>query len=538
MPPRDRGRDPVVRLRRSTGRLVEQAPAAGPQASPAPRAAGSAGAADVYGRFSTAASALVFAEQTLGNQPVRDTLCLRGDVGPAWWVHREMPLETAREAASLGSGQIYLRSGGELRLDRGWGSPAGIGRPVPLAALEPVVMTEVVRTAGLHPAPSPPLKAAVLLLPGRLVTGIVRRALDLRLTTTYRPVTLGPLLDDGADWRAGYAVRLSCGRELPRSLLAALDRNPAILVCREVGESVLLQFGRAAALSDWSLATLPDGDGRWVLADPAYGCARLDASNEPSDGITLFEPSERHRLADVTPEAAWTDPSQAPGVPEPAELTLVAAPARGAAVDAALLSDAELGCLQDLLAGEPIAETAILVPGRDRHLLTAPGGLLQELPVGEPLNCVGPGSLYVPLGYRTDPLLPATARGALFPTGPKTAVVLLPDEVLAFDLEKRCPVWRVWAGPAPHVDRQLPRSAAAELTAIDQELDLPHARRPGGRLSWFLRPLSGSVGPDDWERQAYEAELARDWLTAAQLLAQHGQPEQAARLYERAAEEA
>ena len=248
------------------------------------------------------------------------------------------------------------------------------------------------------------------------------------------------------------------------------------------------------------------------------------------------------------------------------EVTLGRSGVRGVPVDAALLVDADLECLPDLLAGEPLAESAVLIRGRDRHLLTEPGGLLEELPVGEPLHCLGPGNLYLPLGYRLRPALPAPARARLFPTDSTTAIVLLPEAALRFDLSaaNRQPVWTLWAGPPPAIDDQLPPEAVAELQALDAQ---PTGADPVGGAPSKLGEFRGPVGSDGsaqspasggrkagprsdgapaaaqspartWRDEAYQAELAGELVRAAELHMQHNDPLRAARLYERAAERA
>ncbi len=442
---------------------------------------------------------------------------------------------------SVTSGRVYLQSGDHLIRDHGWKQTPDAGESVALSDLRRVPVLELVRAAGLHPCPRRPLDEAVLLLPGHLVSGIARRALDLRLEVTYRTVTLTPLFEPDSVVRTGYELCLRAGADaiLPASLLAALDRNPFIVVCRRAADTLLMRHGLASPLPDRSLATLT-GDDTWVFADAERGCARLAGWGEPQDGASLVRRGRDHELVDMSPEAGWADPGDAPIKPTPPELTLVRARMNGTKVDAALLDEADLRCLPALLAGEPLAATAVLIRGRDRHLLTAPGGLLEQLPVGEPLYCIGPGQLYLQLGYRLRPHLPPAARRALFPTDASTAVILVSDAALRYDLTSRIPVWRLWAGPTPAVDYQVPGSAIADLQALDRELTPaePAARqaRPSGPST--LRRILGHGGGKqrDWRDEAYDAELAGNYTTAAELYIRHNDPLRAARLYEKAAE--
>jgi hypothetical protein len=512
-----------------------------PQARPAPAPAPEV--LRLYARFATASAALIFVGQMPGGHPAGALHCLRGGPADAWWVRAELTLEAAREMASVASGRVYLESGDELICDRGWGAAPATGPSVALADLRPVPVLELVRVAGLHACPRQPLDEAVLLLPGYLVAGIARRCLDLRLEVSYRMVSLTPLFGPDSSTHAGYEVRLAAGAgaTVPASLLAALDRDPFVVVCRRAADTLLMRVGLASPLPDRSLATLT-GDDTWVLADAERGCARLIPLGEPQDAASLVRRGRDYELVDISSEAGWADPGDAPSEPAPPELTMVRSRMNGAKVDAALLTDADLRCLPALLAGEPLAASAVLVRGRDRHLITAPGGLLEQLPVGEPLYCIGPGSLYLRLGYRLRPQLPSAARRTLFPTDASTAVVLLEHAALRYDLTTRIPVWRLWAGPTPPVDYQIPASAAADLQALDEELTPAEAgvspARPAqpSTLRRILGHGPGSGRQRDWRDEAYDAELAGDYNTAAELYIRHNDPRRAARLYERAAE--
>jgi hypothetical protein len=495
----------------------------------------------LYARFTTASAALTFAGQLPGDQPITTLHCLRGGTGNAWWVRADLTLEAAREMVTVTGGQLHQRVDGHLLRDPGWGDRTGATTTARLPELRQVAVLDLVRAAGLHPYPERPAQDAALLLPGHLVAGTVRRALDLGLEVTYRPVALRPLFEPDGAGHAAYEVRLDATqrRPVPASLLAALDRNPFIMVCRRPDSSLLVRHGLASPLPDRALAALA-ADDTLVLADPGYGCARLHPLSDWQDGASLVRPSADHTLTDFPPDPGWAEPAAAPSTPNPPALTLARTRMRGVAVDAALLDDADLQCLPALLAGEPLAEIAVLLRGRNRHLLTAPGGLLENLPVGEALYCLGPGSLYLPHGWRTDPLLPARARRALFPTGTDTAIVLLPDSALRYNLTAEQPVWTLWAGELPPVDDQLPAPAVTELHALDRaSTGGPAPASPRPRIAPVPadgRPARAGTAPPDWYDDAYTAERHGDYTTAAEIFLRHNDPLRAARLYERAAE--
>jgi hypothetical protein len=208
-------------------------------------------------------------------------------------------------------------------------------------------------------------------------------------------------------------------------------------------------------------------------------------------------------------------------------------------VDAALLDDADLETARLLLEGSPLAETALLVRGADQHLLFAPGGLLERVPVGEPLYCLGPGPLYLPLGQGLEPHVPADGRRQLFGADERTAVILLPRRGLLFDLERREPVWHLWVGGLPPIDlAQLPAERMAELQALEPAEPVEPSgpagpARPSRR--WLDRFRRARPMDEDWKDKAMRLELAGDLARAAELHREHGSPLQAARLFERAA---
>jgi hypothetical protein len=551
-----------------------------PQEPPAPPPAEPAGHAeprsfDLIARFTTAAGALTFAEQAMQAAQRHTADCYRAEDG-SWWVSARAPLGAAREMAGLGAGRLYVRDADLYTADRGWGDepPPGPARPLP--AIAPVSLLDLVRVADLHRVPIRPLREACVLAPGYLVRLVLERALDLGLHATFQPARLDPLFaaatgfpgeyQGNAVARACYAVWLSTvpgqaggvpvdakqpavgqpgavPEPLPARLLGVLADNPFLLVCRTVGRTLLVGYGTASPLSDQALVRLVTAaaDGTWLLAASPDGCARVSWSGEPLDAAALVELGPAHALIDLDGSQPYAEPGAARGpVPSPLTLARAAAPRARIDVDAVLLDDADLDTLPLLLTGEPLADIAILVCGRDRHLLTAPGGLLTELGVGEPLTCVGPGSVYVPTGYRLDPPIGLAARAALFQPDRLIAQVMLADARLGFDLDAAKPVWALWAGPAPEFDPQLPRSALDDLELAAREIgEPPQATGRPRSLIDRLRGRSPQPVPDpsDWRRQAWEAELNRDYVTAAQLYAGNKEPRRAARMWERDAEE-
>jgi hypothetical protein len=481
-----------------------------------------------------------------------------------WWVLATISLSLGRDLLELTGGRGYLRRGDRLLADPGWDAPPQPADSAAIAAADlrerPVL--ELIRAAGLHARPARPAASVVVLIPASRASGLLRRAMDLRLHATFRPVQLDPLFttppadDDAAGQARGslIEVRLEAaghagqqGRPVPEALISALDADPDALVCRAAAAQLLVQHGRHAPLTDRQLAAFT-GDATWVLADPPHGCWSLRPLKDFAPAGSLVRPAAAHQLGPGDP--SWPDPGAR--LPEPAELKIV--PARGGGpVDALLLDDADLAGLPPLLEGHPLAEFAAVVPGRDRHLLLASGGIVDRIPIGEYLACVGPGPVYLAHGWRTEPLLPAAAWRDLISHAPGVALVLEPDRTLAFDLRLRRPVWELWAGDLPPLDAQLPGEAEQLLAGIDEQLrpkarpDGPQATDKAGErgpragqrgvrgLVERLRAGRGGRRTPDWREQALAAEIAGDLVAAAKLHDQHGEPDRAARLYERAA---
>ncbi|WUI02593.1 hypothetical protein OHR68_12555 [Spirillospora sp. NBC_00431] len=489
-------------------------------------------------RFPTAAAALMFAGQLHSAEDLPRVRCLRGESG--WWVSANLGLEAARDAALSCGGLVHVELGGLLVPDRGWGDAPAAGTGPAVRSLDEVPLVELVRTAGLARRPPAPVSEVTLLLPGTQLPGTVRRSLDLDLSVVYQRAELTPLFTGGAG-RPAFAVTLRATEGgLPAALIGALERDPFVVVCRRVSERLLVQHRHESPLADHALSALVD-EGVWVLAVDGHGCQRLALHGEPQPGTAFVRLGTEQPLSDQRPGDDWPDV-----VPEPPTITVVPARTRGLPVDAVLLTDEALAALPLVLEGHPLAETAQLVQGRDRHLLTAPGGVLEDLPVGEVLYCLGPGQLFLPLGHRLMPRLPSAARGSLFPAGDGQAIVLTAAECLGFDLTTRTPVWTLWAGPVPRVDPQVPADVIGRLQEIDHELiPAPQSQRrrtrsqvqPGPRPYRPRRVVPIPHRSRPWHEEAYTLELAGELRRAAELHARNNQPLQAARLYERAAEE-
>lgn len=505
-------------------------------------------------RFATATAALVFTGRlaALGRPQAGDHR--RSADGTSWWVFTRVAPDLGRQLATAADGTVFLVKGAQLVRDQGWGDPERVAarrsaQRLPLASLRPATLLDLVRQAGLHSVPTRALDEAVVLTRARFAGGVIRRALDLGLEVMYRPTRLAPLFDGEPSDSARHGVVLELALrapdgDLPPGFLDALHRDPFTLLCRRVGgeDTVLMQFGRASALGDGPLLELAER-GVWLLSGSEFGCARLERLGEPLDAAALVELASDYPLRDAGPSPDWAD--DAPTAPDAPRLTIVPARTPGATVDATLLDSTRLDTVRLVLEGHPLADAVQVVTGRDQHLLLAAGGLLERLPLGEPLHCTGPGQLYLPLGFRTEPQLPPSALQALFEPDAGRAVVLTAHSALVFDLERRRPAWTLWLGPLPELDLQLPDEAETVLRVVDERLApqprpapaQPPRRQQAPQPGRVLRPAEAGVPrrPRHWRDAALEAEFAGDLVAAAEIHERNGDVLRAANLYERAA---
>ena len=540
---------PPARPRRPRGRVEEIGPRPdSTQRGPAAPAAAEPGLDEfapplpppppirLAGLFPTAAAALAFAGQ-LGGSLGQDEMEFGTSPGSAgWWVSAEAPLATSRELIVAAGGQTFVEVDGLLVRDRGWGDPPTAGDPTDEPARVSVGIMTLVRVAGLAPADLPAPPELVVIARGERLPWIVQRALDLGLGVGYRAALLRPLFATDAERAIESTVEVHVrgrGSGLPPSFVSALQHHPDLVACRAVGERLLIQHPFASPLPDPQLAHLPEADptgATWILAAGGKRCARLVPQGQLSDGAGLVRLADGYQLIDV-------EPAEEPAMeqPDPPVLGLVRSRTRGAGVDAILLDDEELACVPALLEGHPLADYALLVRGRNRHLVLAPGGVLDRLPLGEPLYCLGPGLLYVPVGFRMRPALPPSARKALFPTDPNTAIVVQPDAALRFRLAHREPVWALWAGQAPPITLELPDAAQEALAEVDRILTPAETPQPAAATR--TSPANDRSGEPDWWTVAFELERTGKFAEAAQLHEKHNQLLRAAHLYEREARE-
>jgi hypothetical protein len=495
---------------------------------------------DLGGRFPTAAGALICLGNLIAAHRTAEVMVSQADDG-AWWITLLAELDIGRAAVDAAGGQPFLRANGGYVRDRGFGAmtTAVADQTIDLGTLTPCTPLDLVRRAGLRPARPRILSAASVVLPGLVADAAMRRALDLGLEVTCRPVRLTPLFRDlvrgdgssqSADHDGTLMTRIDLSAvdgQIPPMLLSAFERLPLALVARQAGTEgqVLIQHRLASPLADVHFAALPGVPDAWIMADAAFGCWRMEDLAEPQACSDLVTTPVGYRLIDQEP-VGGTDAIQ------PATVGLAPCRTVGQRTDALLLHDADRELLTLLLEGHPLADTATVILGAERHLLLAPGGLLDTFAVGQALTCIGPGLLYLPTGQRLIPEVPPSARRRLFKLDADHAVVVLDGHGLRFRLADQRPAWSLWAQLTLAIVDQLPGDSVRELLALEPP---PAPAQPPDRQ--FGRPgrLTQATAEELLER-ARRAEAADDLEGAAALFRQLGDPRRAAHLYERAAQ--
>jgi hypothetical protein len=525
---------------------------------------------EFYAAFATAPQAAVFLGQLLEAQVSQPRTFHGFD---HWFVAARLPLGVGRALVEMCQGQGFVESGGNLLFDRGWDSERA-SLAVVRSELQHREILDLVRAAGLAPRPPVPRSQVSVFLPAGRARRLLLRALDLQLSSSFRTVRLRPLFagDDGpsasqetapgdrpaidepnpdgegclVEVRLRSAPERGTGAPLPRALISAVERDGAGLICRAATDRLYVQHDRYTPMTDDQLAQLVPA-GTWVLAAQPYGCWTLEPLMDFVDGSSLVTATGAHSLrAGEWPERL----AEVSSPPAPAPLSIVPARTADRDVDALLIPAGDLQALQLLLEGSPLAESIDLVPGAGRHLILGSAADLSRIAVGETLYGLGRGAVFVAHGWRPQPQVPASAWNELLGVPARAAAVLEPDRTLVFDLSRRRPVWTLWAGDLPMVDREMENELAAALADL---VAGPTARSGGpaapaaqaGRT--VLRvwkenaPEDASRGPAapaataNWRAEALAAEGRGDLAAAAEFHDANGRPEEAARLFEAAA---
>ncbi|MBW4635076.1 MAG: hypothetical protein KME30_25195 [Iphinoe sp. HA4291-MV1] len=403
-----------------------------------------------------------------------------------------------------------------------------------------VDLAELLAEASLPPSRYRGASVLDVITPGSLGRWILRRATALGLEVTLTPAVQKPLnnqqqKDSGVLlMQLRYALRQASGlspgnRTIPAALVHRLTSLPYTIVAASSTDSergrILVDVRQRLSLAPSLIEPMIPESEIWVLGTADVGNWRLTTTGNQVDGSLLLD-------APQLPQAKA--PSQTTAqLPAPIPVQLVPRPGTGRQVDAVLLDDTELSWVRNLLMGRPIGEMAFLLPGAGYHLLTAPGGLPAQIPLGIPLVWIGPSALYLELGMDFYPPLPDAARQQRFHLNSQTAVVVARNQTYRFNTAQMTPVWALWVGEAPKVQEGLSAQGKKLLNSIPQPLQQQESKK--GILSIFKpKQVKRDEGVGLLE-QAQKAELKGDLVKAAALLEKAGYAGQAGRLYERMA---
>ncbi|HLX10922.1 MAG TPA: hypothetical protein VKY89_23940 [Thermoanaerobaculia bacterium] len=511
------------------------APATPPPAA-SPAAAAAAGVAVAVartgGRFASSSGALSFLGSVAGARLARDAVCRRGP-GGEWWVAVEVPWERAAALVWASGGQPFAATDGRWRalVAEGGSFVPHTGSGLDTAAWPQTDLAALLGSASLRPRRLEPAAALDVLVPGPLARWALRRSLALGVGVRLVPALRRPLQGEEAESGVLLMQLRREGRDIPAALIQALSSLPYTLVGQPVGPdggNLLIDVRYRPPLAESLLSgMIPEGE-IWALGGPDLGHCRIRRAGEEVDGEEL-----------LTYEAAAPVQLPATGaarLPAPFAVRLVPRAAASGQIDGVLLDESELAWVRPFLAGRPAGERSFLLPGRERHLLLAPGGLPGVIPFGIPLVHAGPGGLFLELGLDFYPPLPEDARRQAFALGRsgETAVAVVQDGAFAFTVDSMVPTWALWVGEAPAVrSGGLSAEAARLLARVAAALREPEA--PPSPLQRLLGRGGPAHDRAQWLKDAQKAELAGDWIGAAELLEKAGEPGAAGRLYERAA---
>lgn len=535
-PPRQESRGKSGKGKKTTQPPRGEAPAPPPQSvakappPPPPAAAPAVEPGATGGHFPSSSGVLAFLGSVAGARLARDAVCRRGPQGE-WWAEVEVPWEQAAALVWTAGGLPFAPVGGRWQAVDARGEPlvAAGGPSFDTASWPQVDLADLLASTMLRPRRLGPSAALDVLVPGPLARWALRRALALRVGVRLVPALRRPLLGEGVESGVLLLRLRPEGRDIPAALIHALSSLPYTLVGQPIGPeggNLLIDVRYRPPLAESLLSTMIPENEVWALGAPDVGHWRIRLVGEEVNGDEL--------LTWPAAEPAELPPTGEVRMPEPLAVRLVPRPATSGHVDGVLLDESELEWVRPFLAGRPAGERSFLLPGRERHLLLAPGGLPGVIPFGIPLVHVGPGGLFVELGLDFHPPLPEDARRQAFDLGDGKVVAIVQGGAFGFDAERMAPAWVLWVGDAPEVRGGLSSRGEQLLARVSAALRGPEP--PPSLLKRLLgRDRRPAGDRDRLLKDAQKAELAGDWIGAADLLEKAGELGAAGRLYERAA---
>lgn len=499
------------------------------------------------GYFYSPARVLSCVSAIAGSHLVQEVTCRRSPNGE-WWIGMVLPVEQVAHIIWTAGGQPFTRTHKQwLAVSLSGDSPNGRAETLDVDNWEQVELSDLLAGTALHPRPLTGMPEVHVVAPPALSQWILRRASSLGVRVGMVAAMSAPLHQRDSSGSGVLLLRLRMENgDVPLSLVRAIAKLPYTLVTRPVGldgNRLLVDVNFQAPLSDALLGSMVPAQETWVLGAPELGHWRLLLQGNEVDGSTLLDAP--------TLEMMELPDGEAPKLPEAIPVRIIQRRDNGR-IDAVLLDDQELDWVRLFMANRPAGEAAFILPGAGKHLFTSPGGLSGVLPFGIPLTHLRPGGLFLEAGLDFYPALPETARKQTFRLDEETVVVVTQTNAYRFRQVDMFPAWALWVGEV--MDAEV-GSISERTRMILARLDADLRRQEAGNLkmplppSWMgtARKLLGMRG-DAEERprtdrgasleQAQRAELAGDFVRAAEIMEQLGNMPQAGRLYEKAANKA
>ena len=481
------------------------------------------------GRFQTAAKLLAFVGMLAGTGFRHEVVCRRCP-DKTWWIEFELPRDQIVHLICTAGGQPFVYDNDQwhpLTLTGEYATQADIADP---AVGDLIELADLLMETTLHPKHAGQLTTVHVVVLPALNRWVLRRALALGIQVDIVSALRNPLR--GENPASGVLLlRLQAKQgTVPQSLLQAIAALPYTTVAQALGpsdERLLVDIHYRLPLAENLLGAMIPTDETWLLGAPDIGHWRLKLQGDAVDGFTLLE-------APTLPMTEMPTISKAQ-LPSPLPVQIISDTGASRRIDAVLLDDTELRWLQTFLASQPLSETVFLLPGLDKHLLTAPGGLPSQIPFGFPLTHLNPGGLFLETGLNFYPALPETARQHTFGLGDGQVVVLMKDEAYRFNTDNLIPAWTLWVGKPPMIKEGL--GAESQKILAKMAKDLPEIKAKSGLLSFFEKGANKKPKDrtHDLLKEAELAELNGDFVHAAQLMERAGEMNAAGRLYEREA---
>ena len=487
---------------------------------------------EAAGYFPTANGALVCLGSFFGSATVETVTLLRSPEGNWWLEVPENPEAIYGLVAAAGGRTFGRRDDSWINVGSGGLVPATGGESVRIADWSEADFADLLAaTSGLSRRYRGTAQALVALIPGALGQLVMQRAIAIGLQVSAMPAVWEPLTENNSSPTGILVVRLEAAgdRTISAAFVQQLGKLPYVAVTEALGtepiSGLLVDVRQRLPIPVSIVTDLLPADETWFWGPAGVGFWRVRLTGETVDGSALMQLTE-------PPEPMMVSAEAAVNVPEKIPVRLVARPGAELRIDGVLVDDKELGWLRVLLLGRPVGESAFVIPGAGRHLLTAPGGLVGQVPFGVPVTWVGPGALYVQLGKGFYPALSAEARQQSFPVDAGSAVAVVEDATYQFAIKHLIPAWSLWLGEIPQVKEQLSLPAKKIMAKISSRLFDGEQQKVVGQLGQVQREADRTLGVLE---QAMQAELAGELVKAAEILEQGGYLAEAGRLYERAA---